>query len=96
MFEQGVGDRLARGERCSDREIESEGLGVDISNVYTTLMSEKNRVAFPSGIDANIVFSVGWVREERLYDEVVEGAGSALDLKRANIVSTSPKSRSRK
>ena len=70
--------------------------GIDIADIDTTLMGEEDLITLALGVDADIVFGVGWVREERLYDEVVEGAGSALDLKRTNIVSTSPKSRSRK
>ena len=86
-------------QHCQDhahRDGEAECLGVNITDIHTTLVGEEDLVAFAVGVDADIVFGVGWVREERLYDEVVEGAGSALDLKRTNIVSTSSKSRSRK
>ena len=91
MDQESRGDGFSRGERSADREVQRQSLSIHITNVDTTLVSKENGVTLTLGGDADIVFGVGWVREERLYDEVVEGAGSALDLKRTNIVSTSPK-----
>ena len=81
VLQEGVGDGLTRGEGCVDGEAKFEGFGVDIANVNTAFVSEKDVVAFASGVDANVIFGIGWVREERFDDEVVERAGNGLNLK---------------
>jgi hypothetical protein len=56
------------------------GLGVDISDIDTSLVGEEDLVSVPHRVDANVVFGVLRMRKERLDDEVVEGTGGLLDL----------------
>ena len=44
MFEESLSPGLARGERSGDTNIEPKGFGVDITNIYTTLVGEENRI----------------------------------------------------
>ena len=81
MLQKGVGNDLTGGEWCIDGNLQLECLRVDIANVNTAFVGEKDVVAFASGVDANVIFGIGWVREERFDDEVVERAGNGLNLK---------------
>lgn len=80
MLQESVGDRLARRNRLVHTNLEGQRLGVDVTNVDTTFMGEEDVIAVTVGVDANVVFGVGRVGEERLYDEVVESARDGLDL----------------
>lgn len=51
-------DILTSGEGLVDRNEELEGLGVYITDIDTTLMSEEDIIAFTGGVDANVEFSV--------------------------------------
>ncbi len=74
-------DRLSRWEMGTNWEVKSESFGVDITDVDTSLVGEKDRITLALGGDADVVLCVGWMREERLEDEVVQGAGHGLDLR---------------
>lgn len=43
-------------------------------------MGEENNVAFTNRVDADVVFSVARVRQERFNDKVVKGSSNAVDL----------------
>jgi hypothetical protein len=85
MGEEGGCDGGAGGERCIDGNVELESFGIDITNVYTTFVREEDRVAFAGRVDADVILRVGRVREERLNNEVVEGAGDGLNLGNENL-----------
>lgn len=80
MGEEGGGDGLTGGERLVYREVENEGLGIDVADINTTFMSEENGVTLTLGGDADVVFSCGGMREEGLDDEVAKGACDGFDL----------------
>ena len=87
--EQGGLDGVAGGEGAcrrynGDGELETQSLGVDITNVHTTFMGEKNGVTLAARVDADVVFGVCGVRQEGLDDEGGEGSSSVLDLKIVN------------
>lgn len=69
-----------RWEGCVDGEGKRERLGVDITDVDTTLMGEKDAITLTFGGDANIELSVGRVGKEGLDDEVVQSARNSLNL----------------
>jgi hypothetical protein len=71
---------FTRGELGTNGDLETGSFSIDIANIDTTFVSEKNFVALSLGVDANVVFGVGGMREEGLYDEVVEGASDGLNL----------------
>jgi len=73
--QQSAGDHLTRGEWFIDGKLEDEGLGVDIADVNTTFVGEKDGVAFASRVDADVVLGIRWVGKEGLHDEVVQSAG---------------------
>jgi hypothetical protein len=79
-FEKSVGNGSARREGGIDTDIELESFSIYISDVYTTLVGKKNRVTLSGGINANVVFGIGWMWEERLDDEVVQGPDYSLNL----------------
>lgn len=80
VLEEGVGDNLPGREGLVDGEAKLEGLGIDITNVDTALVSEENVVALSLGVDADVVLGIRRVRQERLDDEVVQRAGHRLNL----------------
>lgn len=57
-----------------------ESLSINISNVHTSLVGEKDLISIPHGVDANVVLSVRRMGKEGLDDEGVEGSGGLLDL----------------
>lgn len=70
----------AGGEWAEDGYVEFEGLGIDISDVYATGCGEEEGVGMTGRCNADVVFRVGWVREEGLHDEGVEGSCDRFDL----------------
>lgn len=73
-------DFLARRERLVDGNTELESLGVYITDVDTTLVSEEDIVAFSSRVDANIEFGVGRVGQEGFDNKRSEGTLDGLNL----------------
>lgn len=73
-------DSISRGERLADSDRKAESLCIDIADIDTTLVSEKNFVALASRVNADVEFSVGRVGEEGLDNECAEGARDRLDL----------------
>ena len=78
--EEGRCDGRAGGEWSVDGDVEFEGLGVYIANVYTTFVREENRVTLTSRVDADVIFGMGRVGKERFDDEIIESASDGLDL----------------
>lgn len=78
--EKGRGNGFASGEGLIDREVENEGLGIDIANINSALVCEEDLVSLTLGVDTDIIFGVGGMREEGLNNEVVQGASDGLDL----------------
>lgn len=78
--EEGLGDRLAGGEGFRHGDVEHERLGVDISDIDTTLVGEEDGVALALGGDADVVLGVGGVGQEGLDDKVVQSARNRFDL----------------
>lgn len=78
--EEGSSDFLTRGERFVDSNLENESLGIDVTNVNTTLVREEDAITLALRVDADIVFGVGRVRKERFDDEVVQGTSDGLNL----------------
>jgi hypothetical protein len=85
VSEQGRLDGIPGGEGLSDREGKRECLGVDVANVYTTLVGEQDPIALTFRGDADVELGMGRVRQERLNNEVVECASDAFDLRYNNI-----------
>jgi hypothetical protein len=79
-FEKGIGKHAARWEWRVDTDVESKSFGVDIANLYTTFMSEKDRISFARGGNTDVIFCIGWMGKEGLENEVVEGTGYSFDL----------------
>jgi hypothetical protein len=77
---EGRCDGCAGGEWRINSDVELEGLGIYVADVYTTFVREENRVALTSRVDADVVFGVGRVRKERFDDEIIESASDGLDL----------------
>ena len=44
VFEEGVGESFARGERLADRDLEGKRLGIDVADVDTAFVREENVV----------------------------------------------------
>lgn len=80
VSEKGSFDFLAGREGLVDGNTEFEGLGVYITNIDTTLVSEEDIVAFTSRVDANIEFGVGRVGQEGFDNKRPEGTLDGLDL----------------
>jgi hypothetical protein len=79
--EKGVGDGGAGGERGRvDGDGEGARFSVNVANVDPSLVGEKNMVAVSGRGDANVVFRVGGVGEERLDDKGVQLASDGCDL----------------
>lgn len=78
--EEGGRDGAAGGKRCVDGDVEFEGFGIYVTDVYAAFVGEKDGVALASGVDADVVLRMRRVGEERLDNEVVEGASDGLDL----------------
>lgn len=72
MNEDGLLDLVARWELSTDGDGKSECLCVDIANIDTTFVGEKDLVTLTSRIDADVEFSVGRMWKEGLDDECVE------------------------
>ena len=51
-------DFFAGGEGLVDGNYQLEGLGIYITDIDTTLVSEENIIAFTGGVNANVEFSV--------------------------------------
>lgn len=66
--------------RRGDGNIQFERLGVDIADINTTLMCEKDAVEVAGGGDADVVFGGGGMGEQRLDDEGCQRARDGLDL----------------
>lgn len=80
MGEEGADEGLSRGELLVDLDQEFESLGIDISDIDTTLVREENVVALPDRVNAHVIFRVGRVGKERLDDELVQAASGTLNL----------------
>ncbi len=74
-------DRLARRERGTDGEAKGERLGVNITDVDTSFMSEENEIPLTLRSDADVVFGVGRMGEEGLEDEVVDSPRDSGNLR---------------
>lgn len=73
-------DGGSSGESISDLDLELKGLGVNIANLDTTLVGEQDVVSIAIRVDANVVFSVGGVGDERLDEEGLEDTGNRINL----------------
>jgi len=73
-------DLFTSREFSSNGNEKGESLGVDISDFYTSFVSEKDNVSLTDRVDADVVFRVGRMGAERFDDESVESSGSLLDL----------------
>lgn len=80
MGEEGRGNGFARREGLSNGKVENKSFGINISDIDTSLMGKEDRISLTSRGDADIVLGVGWMGEERLNNEVVEGSGDRFDL----------------
>ena len=74
MFEESGSNLVATRERLADEDVQLERLGVDIANINTTFVGEEDSVTLALRCDADIIFCVWRVREERLDNEVGECA----------------------
>jgi hypothetical protein len=73
------------GEWAEDRYVEFEGLGIDITNIYTTGCGEEEGISVASRCDADVVFRVGGMRKEGLDDERAERSCDGFDLDRSKV-----------
>ena len=80
VLEESLRDGGTGGEGLVHGEFQAERFSIDIANVDTTFVREKDSVSFTLGGDTDVEFGVRGVREERFYDEVCEDAGCFLDL----------------
>lgn len=80
VLEQASLNGLAVWQLAADRDEQLNSLGIDVSNINSSFVSEENDVAFTNRVDADVELGLGRVRQERLDDEGVEGANSLLDL----------------
>jgi hypothetical protein len=80
MFEQGGRDDGAGGEGAVDWDGENEGFGINVADFYSSFVCEEDRVAFAGGVNADIVFRVRRVGEERLDNKVIKSTGDRFDL----------------
>lgn len=78
--EEGRGNNIASRERCINGEVENESLGIDITNINTTLVGEEDAVTLALRVDANVIFGVGRMRKERFDDKVVQGTSDSFNL----------------
>lgn len=78
--EEGGRDGAAGGKRRLDGDIEFEGFGIYVADVYAAFVGEEDGVALASGVDADVVLRMRRVGEERLDNKVVESASDGLDL----------------
>jgi hypothetical protein len=85
--EEGRGDFSARWEWRVDGNVEFVGLGIHVTNVYPTFVSEEDGVTLASRVDADVVFGMGRVGEEGLDNEVVECPRDGLNLGKKEQVS---------
>lgn len=81
MSEESGGNDLTSWEGLGDENVKGESLGVNITDVNTTLMGEEDAVALTLGVNTDVIFGVGGVRKEGFDNEVVQGASNGLDLK---------------
>ena len=86
MNKQSILDGLLAGESVGpldgrDGNVKLEGFGIDVTNIDTTFVSEKDSVAFTARVYADVVFSVGRMGEEGFEDEGGEWSRDRLDLK---------------
>jgi hypothetical protein len=78
----------------SDRDQELQGLGINVSNLNTSLatrqhfsvteqkdlLGKEDPITFTGRVDTDIVLGIGGMRAEWLNDKSVEGTSGALDL----------------
>ncbi len=57
-FQEGGCNSGAIGEWCVDRDLQDESLSINIADVYTTFVGEKDVVALACRVNADIVFGV--------------------------------------
>ena len=58
MFKESLSPDISRGERSGDTDVESKGLGVDITNIDTAFVSEENGIAIAIRVDAYVELGV--------------------------------------
>lgn len=80
VLEEVLLDRLAVGKLAADGDQERERLGVDVADLYSSLVREEDHVALSDRVDANVELGIRRVGEEGLDDEVGESASGLLDL----------------
>ena len=68
-------DYIPGWEVLVNRNLELESLGVDVANVHSSFVSEEDVVPITIGVDADVEFVGGRVREERFDDEGIKGPG---------------------
>jgi hypothetical protein len=69
---------------------ELESLGVNVSDVDSTLVGEEDLVTLSGRVDTDVVLGVGRVGEEGLDDEGVERSDSLLNLQNTMVEGESP------
>lgn len=77
--EEGRDKVLSVRELRADGDQELQGLGVDISDLDTTLVGEEDPVTLSGRVDTDVVLGVGRVGREWLDDKGVEGTGGLFD-----------------
>jgi hypothetical protein len=80
VLEEAGLDGLAVGQLASDGDEKLDSLGVDISNLDSSLVGEENDISLTNRVDADVELGVGRVGKEGLDDEGVESTGGLLDL----------------
>lgn len=80
VLEEAGLDRLAVGKLASDGDEELDSLGVDISDLDSSLVGEEDDISLTNGVNADVELGVGRVGKERLDDEGVKGSCGLLDL----------------
>lgn len=80
ILEEAGLDGLAVGKLASNGDEELDSLGVDISDLDSSLVGEEDDISLTNGVDADVELGVGRVGKERLDDEGVESTGGLLDL----------------
>jgi hypothetical protein len=76
-------DLLAAWEGLIDGDRKREGLCIDISNINTAFMSKQDVIALAGGVYANVVFRIRRMRQEWLYDEVLQCSFGGFHLEKA-------------
>lgn len=84
--QQRRGDDFSAGERRANCNIQFERFSIDISDIDTSFVGKQDRIAFPRGVYADVVFGVGCVRQEGFDNKVVERSSDALYLEMGGSV----------